>query len=376
MPGRVNGRGNVAHEIRVGIAGIGNNASSLVQGVYWYSQPDGAREASAGSHGILFPRLCGYEVQDIEFSAAFEVDSRKIGRDLGTAIFSSPNCYPRALLTDPKTGVIVQPAPLLDGVPGFLADMITVAPQCAQSDERMFEDCVKTVRESETSVLINFLPAGSDHATLFFAQVAAAAGASYINCTPSPAVHSSEIAHLFEETKLPLLGDDLESQFGSSLLHRTLLGVLETRGLEVVHSYQLNLGGNTDFKNLFHRGDAKKYSKMKAISPITAADRVEIVPSGGFVRGLGDSKVGYIVIEGRGWLGMPVTLDLKLKVQDSSNASGVVVDLIRVARGAMERKLSGDLPLSYYFKNPRGTKLGTDEALEAIRRFDRGGPLA
>jgi len=184
-------------------------------------------------------------------------------------------------------------------------------------------------------------------------------------------VHSSEIVQLFKDARLPLLGDDLESQFGSSLLHRTLLKALQLRGLELLHSYQVNLGGNTDFKNLSHRPDAKKRSKLKAIST-ASLDRVDIVPSGGFVRGLRDNKVGYIVIEGRGWLNMPVTIDVKLRVQDSSNAAGVTVDLVRLARGAMDRQLAGYVPLTDYFKNPLGQKLNTEEALEAIKRFDRG----
>jgi myo-inositol-1-phosphate synthase len=178
---------------------------------------------------------------------------------------------------------------------------------------------------------------------------------------------------LFEDSKVPLLGDDLESQFGSSLLHRTILEALESRGLEVRHSYQVNLGGNTDFKNLSHRPDAKKRSKMTALNVSgSAAGKIDVLPSGGFIPGLGDNKVGYIVVEGRGWLGTPVTIDLRLKVQDSSNAIGVTIDLIRLARGAMIRGLSGAIPLSYYFKNPVGPKMSTEKAIEAVMRFDRG----
>jgi myo-inositol-1-phosphate synthase len=268
--------------------------------------------------------------------------------------------------------VNVQAAPVLDGVPAFLTELVDVSPQASSSAQDWFERCTKIVQETRTEVLVNFLPSGSDQATTFFARVAAAGGAAYVNCTPTPAVHSPDILKLFQEARLPLLGDDLESQFGSSLLHRTLLGVLEERGLEVVHSYQVNLGGNTDFQNLAHRPEAKKRSKMKAISTTVSSDRVDVIPSGGFVKGLGDNKVGYIVVEGRGWMGTPVTLDLKVKVQDSSNAAGVTIDLVRLARGALDRKIAGDVPLSYYFKNPLSAKLPTTQALEAVRRFDRG----
>ncbi len=360
-------------KIRVGLVGVGNNASAMVQGVYYYSDADGADAAANGREGIRFPALCGYKISDIEFSSAFDVDARKVGLDLGQAIFSEPNRYPHVLADAPLTGVVVQGAPVLDGVPIFLAEMVEVAAESSVGQAAdLFDTCVRSVRESNTEVLVNFLPSGSDQATEFFARVAAHGGAAYVNCTPSPAAHSPEILKLFEKVRLPLLGDDLESQFGSSLLHRTLLNALQERGLEIVHSYQINLGGNADFKNLSHRSEAKKRSKQKAISTVGLADRIDILPSGGFISGLGDNKVGYMVIGGRGWLNMPVTIDLKLKVQDSSNAIGVTVDLVRLARGARDRQLSGYVPLSYYFKNPLGNKLATEQALAVVEQFDRG----
>lgn len=362
----------MSQKIRVGIAGVGNNASALVQGVHLYSQPEWADAATQQRHGILFPQLCGYEIKDVECSVAFDVDARKIGLDLGAAILSEPNCYPRVMTEDLKTGTMVQPSPVLDGIPAFLADMVEVAPECAvEKGDGHFKGCVEAIRRSQTDVLINFLPSGSIQASQFFARVAAAAGASYINCTPAPVVHCPELVKLFQEAQRPLLGDDLESQFGSSLIHRTLLSVLKERGLELGHSYQVNLGGNTDFKNLSFRSDAKKTAKMKAISPAAGTGTIDILPSGGFAPGLGDNKVGYIFIEGRGWLNTMVTIDLKLGVQDSSNAAGVTIDLVRIARGAMDRGLGGYLPLSYYFKNPLAEKLDTTQALAAIRRFNQ-----
>lgn len=362
----------MSDRVRVGLVGIGNNACAMVQGVWRYSDPAYAERMVEGCDGIRFPRLCGYEIRDVEFSSAFDVDARKIGIDLGRAIFSPPNCYPRVVAEPIDVDVPVTAAPVLDGVPDFLAEMVHVA---VESRGYMAEDhiqrCARVVRESRTHVLVNFLPSGCDLATTFFARVAAEGGAAFINCTPTPVAHSVPLRTMFEEAGLPLLGDDLESQFGSSLLHRTLLSALEDRGLEVSHSYQVNLGGNTDFKNLAHRPDAKRRSKMKAISTARARDQVDIIPSGGYVRGLGDHKVGYIVITGRGWLGTPVTIDLKLEVQDSSNAAGVTIDLVRLAKGAMDQGMSGNVPLSYYFKNPLTDKLETAKALEAIHEFDR-----
>jgi len=358
----------------VGIVGVGNNTSALVQGVYRYSQPEGINIATERQEGILFPKLCNYEIKDITFSVAFDVDSRKIGRDLGTAIYSEPNKYPRIFEEDLKTGTIVQPAPALDGVPEFLEDIVEVDQVSKPSSEELdsyFDFCVEKIHLSKTDVLVNFLPSGSHKATQFFARAAAKGHAAFINCIPSPVVNSPEILELFEKENLPLLGDDLESQFGSSLIHRTLLQTLETRGLEIMRSYQVNLGGNADFKNLQFRSDAKQQSKKKAISTISSTpDRINIVPSGGFLPVLGDNKIGYLMIEGRGWLGMPVNIDLKLSVQDSSNAAGVVIDLIRIAKGAIDQGLSGYVSLSYYFKNPLDRKLDTDEAIEVIRSFN------
>jgi myo-inositol-1-phosphate synthase len=362
--------------VRVGLVGVGNNSSALVQGVYHYRSTAGAAAVASGRHGLRFPVLCGRAVGDVEFSCAFDVDERKIDLDLGEAILSEPNRYP-AVNGPIETGVLVSRAPVLDGVPEFLDDLVLVGAGHRGRDRNGedFERCVDVVAGSETEVLVNFLPSGSNDATDFFGRVAAAAGAAYVNCTPTPAAHSEEVADLFLDAGVPLLGDDLESHFGSSLVHRTLLEALEQRGLEINHSYQVNLGGNTDFKNLFHRPGAKRASKRTALSTTDSADRVEVVPSAGYLSGLGDNKVGYISVEGLGWLGMPVSIDVKLRVQDSSNAAGVVIDLVRLAGAARDRGLAGCVPFSYYFKNPVGEKLSTPEALAQIEQFDRGDEL-
>jgi myo-inositol-1-phosphate synthase len=361
-------------QVRLGIAGVGNNTSALVQGVHHYRKTGECREGQPAKHGVLFPRLCGFEIQDVVFTSAFDVDARKIGRDLGDAIFQKPNNYPRLYRDEIRTDVTVTAAPVFDGVPPFLAEHVQVSADLAAATgtEQLFAACVEEIRRTKTQVLLNNLPSGAEQATLFFARVAAAGGAAYVNCTPTAAAHSKEILHLFEEARLPLLGDDLESHFGSSLIHRTLLEALYQRGIEISQSYQINLGGNMDFKNLSHRSDAKKKSKMKALSPAVNADApIDVLPSGGFVRGLEDRKVGYIVVEGRGWLGTPVAIDLKLQVQDSSNAAGMIIDLVRIAQGAFDHGLKGDVPLSYYFKNPVAQKLSTASALEAVRALDR-----
>lgn len=363
-----------SHQLRVGIAGVGNNASAIAQGVHYYGTPEGVEAARRGEHGIRFPTLCGYDISDIVFSCAFDVDERKIDLDLGEAIFCAPNCYPTVVSRPLLTGAIVHPAPVLDGVPGFLSEMISVSPSARRADtEADLELCARLLRETDTHVLVNFLPSGSDQATEFFARAAAAGGAAYVNCTPASAVHSAEIVELFETAGLPILGDDLESQFGSSLIHRTVLEALEQRGLQLLSSYQINLGGNTDFKNLYHRPEAKRASKMKSLNAGLSGGNVDVIPSAGYLRGLLDHKIGYISVEGRGWLNMPVTVDIKLRVQDSSNAAGVTIDLIRLARGALDRGLRGYAPFPFYFKNPQGEKPPTQDALQMIELFDRDG---
>ncbi|MHC2635160.1 myo-inositol-1-phosphate synthase [Bradyrhizobium liaoningense] len=364
----------MAKSIRVGLVGVGNNASAMVQGVHFYSKDEARLSLVNQHHGILFPRLCGYDIGDISFSCAFDVDDRKIGLDLGEAIWSPPNNYPRVVTEEIKTKAQVMAAPVLDGVPEFLTEAISISSHSQVPDDAVDDAlarCTEQIRSTGTTVLVNFLPSGSDLATSFFARAAALAGSAYINCTPTPAVHSPEIHALFAECRVPLLGDDLESHFGSSLLHRTLLQALEQRGLEITHSHQINMGGNTDFKNLTHRGNHKKRSKMAALGFVAQSDRVNILPSGGFVPGLEDRKVAYILIEGLGWLGSHVTIDLKLQVQDSSNAAGVVVDLVRIAQAGVDRGIAGNLAMPYYFKRPLSAKPNTADALQAVREFDQ-----
>lgn len=359
-----------ARKIRVGLLGVGNNSCAIVQGVAHYATA-GRADAEAHRDGILFPSLCGYPIDAIVFSCAFDVDARKVGTDLHLAIFTEPNCYPRRVDLPAQSGVVVAPAPVLDGVPSFLEEAIEICDASNRhSAEELFDACVAAVAESETDVLLNFLPSGASRAIRFFADVALSAGCAFVNATATPIAHESSLSAKYKSGCVPLLGDDLESQFGSSLLHRTILAALAQRGFDLKHSYQVNFGGNTDFRNLSSRSDDKRRSKLVALGTYSNNGQVEILPSGGYLQGLEDHKVGYIAVEGAGWLGLPVTIDLKLKVNDSSNAAGIAVDLIRLAKAAKDNGVGGAVPLSYYFKNPTGKKRSTEAALGEVRRLD------
>lgn len=359
-------------EVRVGLVGVGNNSCALVQGAHYYGTPEGRETSSRNGDSIIFDELCGYPIRSIEFACAFDVDQRKIGEDLHTAMFSEPNCYPHCVELPGDAGVPVSQAPVLDGVPDFLRSTISIGKVNGSEADERFDECVSVAREAETDVLLNFLPSGAVKASEFFASVAAQAGCAFVNATAVPIANAKEINAEFERQGVPVLGDDLESQFGSSLLHRTVLGALAQRGFDVHHSYQVNLGGNTDFKNLTSRADTKRRSKFRALgdNPYGEDGQVDILPSGGYLRGLEDHKVGYITVEGTGWLGRPVAIDLKLKVNDSSNAAGVAVDLVRIAKAAMDNGASGAVPLSYYFKDPVAEKLPTLQALGEIQQLD------
>jgi myo-inositol-1-phosphate synthase len=357
-------------EVRVGLVGVGNNSCALAQGVHYYGTPEGRRSAESHGDSIIFDQLCGYAIDSLVMSCAFDVDRRKIGHDLNGAIFTEPNCYPRCTHLPPESGVTVSPAPALDGVPDFLRGAIEVDDDGDRDIEGSLERCRAVVRDSATDVLLNFLPSGSVEASEFFAAVAAEAPCAFVNATAVPIANASVMCKRFEANGVPVLGDDLESQFGSSLLHRTVLQALAQRGFDLRHSYQVNLGGNTDFRNLTSRAETKRRSKFRALGENSyGEERIEIVPSGGWLRGLEDHKIGYIAVEGLGWLGRSVVIDLKLKVNDSSNAAGVAVDLVRLAKGAMDHGVAGAIPLSYYFKDPVAEKLPTAEALAEVHRL-------
>ena len=337
----------MASAVRVAIIGVGNCASALVQGVQYYR---GAPDA-AFTPGLMHPRLGNYHVGDIEFSAAFDIDARKVGRDLSEAIFTPPNNTVR-FATVPPLGVAVQRGMTHDGLGHYLSQLITRAPGSTA-------DIVGILRDTGTQVVVNFLPVGSEMATKWYVEQILDAGCGFVNCIPVFIAREAYWRRRFEERGLPVVGDDVKSQVGATIVHRVLTRLFMERGVRLERTSQLNVGGNTDFYNMLERERlaSKKTSKTDAVrSQLThdlEADNVHIGPSD-FVPWLEDRKWAHIRLEGRGFGDQPLTIELKLEVWDSPNSAGVVIDAIRCCRLALDRGLKGALlaPSAYLMKSP------------------------
>jgi len=332
-------------EIRVAIAGVGNCASALVQGVHYYRD---ARE-DENVPGLMHVRFGDYHIRDIRFVAAFDVNGEKIGRDLSEAIFVEPNCCARFVDNLPKLGVEVLPGPVLDGVGPHMMEPFKV-----RDDDPA--DVVEALRESGADMLVNFLPVGSREATRFYAEAALEAGCAFINCIPEFIASDPAWAGRFRDAGLPIAGDDVKSQLGATILHRVLVRLFHERGLTVDETYQLNIGGNTDFQNmtLEERLKTKRISKTEAVTSMLPYKVPTRIGPSDYVPFLKDQKICYIHIKGRNFGDQPVKLSLKLEVEDSPNSAGVVIDVIRATKIALDRKIAGPLTSisSYAFKHP------------------------
>ena len=337
--------------IRVALVGVGNIASMLVQSVYMY-------RARGSLEGIMSENIGGYRVGDIEFVAAFDISHRKVGRDLGEAIHEPPNTVPK-IFDVGKIGVTVSPGPVLDGVAPHMRSVFEPI-----EAEVGLESVVDTLRSSKAEVLVNLLPVGSEEASRFYARASLEAGAAFINAIPVfiASDPSNTWQKLYSEAGVPLLGDDIKGQVGATILHRTLIKLLHMRGVLVDETYQLNIGGNTDFLNMVdeERLYSKRISKTRAVTSILPygdrlekEGRVRIGPSD-YIPFLNNTKVAYIYIKGRSFGGLPITIEAKLSVDDKSMAAAVLVDAIRVARLALDRGHGGPIkgPSAYLFKHP------------------------
>ena len=357
-------------QLRLAVAGVGNNISALVQGIYWYRALAG-EAPDAPLAGLMRPSLGGYGPADVEFVAAFDVNGDKVGRPLDEAIFTHPNNYPRLAVQVPPLSAVVRPGPVLDGMPPHLAE--SFATHASQVTEQAV---TAALAESRADVLLYSLPTGAPRAAEFYARCALAARVAFVNCTPDPVARDPELLAAFEAAGVPLLGDDLASHIGSSIVHKTLLKLFMDRGVDVESSYQLNIGGNMDFKNLLNQGQAKAKSKRNALADVVPDPSVvEVVPSAGYIRSLGDRKVAFLKVEGIGWAGSRVTLDVTLSVQDSSNAAGVIIDLVRIAALARDAGSGGFVPgAGYLLKSPpdatapRSVVRLTEAVEELVRR--------
>ncbi len=357
--------------IKVAVAGVGNCASSLVQGLEYYRD-----RGSEDLEGIITPQIGPYACGDIEIVAAFDVDRRKVGCRLEEAIFALPNCtrvFQHAL---PVSNVIVQMAPILDGVAAHMADY---------DDDQAFRpsdadpvDVAAALRASGAQVLVCYLPVGSEQAVQHYARCCLEAGVAMVNCMPVFIASDPQWAQRFREARVPIVGDDIKSQVGATIVHRALARLFSDRGVTLDRTYQLNTGGNTDFLNMLERSRlrSKKQSKTEAVRSqldreIAARD-IHIGPSD-YVPWQGDNKIAFIRMEGRGFGGAPIELELRLSVQDSPNSAGVVMDAIRCARLGLDRGVGGPLegPSSYYMKRPP-VQMADSVARELCLAFIKG----
>lgn len=333
--------------IRVAIAGIGNCASALVQGVEYYKNVNDNDRVP----GLMHVNFGGYRIKDIEFVAAFEVNRDKIGKDLSEAIFTAPNCCTKIANIN-STGVKVLPGPILDSVASHMREPFRVY----NENEIHPVDVAEILKETKADMLINFLPVGSFKASRYYAQACLDAGCAFINCIPEFIASDSEWSRKFRNKGLPIAGDDVKSQVGATIIHRALANVLVSRGVKIGKTYQLNVGGNTDFLNMVddNRLETKKISKTEAVTSLVPYHIKAWAGPSGYVPFLNDTKICHIFIQGRKFGDTPVTIDLKLSVEDSPDSAGVVIDVIRAVKLALDRGISGPLISisAYAFKHP------------------------
>lgn len=357
-------------KIRVAVIGVGNCASALIQGVYYY------RDAQDDEviPGIMHNNLGGYRIRDIEFSAAFDVDSEKVGKDLGEAIWAGQNNTVRFAEVPVRTGVTVARGMTHDGLGPYLSQKITKA-------EGPTADIVQILRDTKTDVVINYLPVGSEQATKWYVEQVLNAGCAFINCIPVFIAREPYWQKRFRERGLPVIGDDIKSQVGATITHRVLTNLFNDRGVVLERTSQLNVGGNMDFYNMLDRSrlESKKVSKTNAVTSQLHheidPDNVYIGPSD-YVPWLEDRKWAHIRLEGRSFGNQPINLELKLEVVDSPNSAGVVIDALRCAKLALDRGLSGAIegPSAYFYKSPP-IQPTDDVARDMLEAFIRDEPF-
>ena len=360
--------------IRVAIAGVGNCASSLVQGITYYrrrQEPPGERGL-----GLMHYRIGAYGPGDVEVVAAFDIDRRKVGKPLAEAIFAPPNCTKRIVKRLDGADVKVQMGEVLDGV-GQHMDRYPAARRFVPARRRPV-NVARALKRTGAEVLLNYVPVGSEKASAFYAECALEAGASLINCIPVFIVSDAAWQRRFAERGIPIVGDDVKAQVGATVVHRILSKLFVDRGVRLDATYQLNVGGNTDFLNMLDQGrlDSKRISKTEAVqsqlnAPL-ADEQIHIGPSD-YIPWLHDNKVCFLRMEGRGFGGVPLHLELRLSVEDSPNSAGMVIDAIRCVKLARERGLGGPLcsVSAYTMKHPP-RQYSDDEARVLLERFIQG----
>ncbi|MGH9118817.1 MAG: inositol-3-phosphate synthase [Acidimicrobiales bacterium] len=352
--------------IRLAIAGVGNCANSLVQGLQYYRDAPPTDEVP----GLMHVELAGYHVRDIEVVAAFDVDATKVGTDVGKAIWAGPNNTIK-FADVPELGIKVQRGPTLDGLGRYYREEVEESPAAPV-------DVAEALRSSGADVLVSYLPVGSEEAQRHYARACLDAGVAFVNAIPVFIASDPEWAARFEAAGVPIIGDDIKSQVGATIVHRVLTRLFEDRGVAVDRTYQLNFGGNMDFMNMLERERlmSKKISKTQSVTSQVdhgiEARNVHIGPSD-HVPWLDDRKWAYIRLEGRNFGDVPLNVELKLEVWDSPNSAGVIIDAVRCAKVALDRGIGGPLvgPSSYFMKSPP-RQFTDDEARELVEEFITG----
>ncbi|MCH6574099.1 MAG: inositol-3-phosphate synthase [Bacteroidetes bacterium] len=357
--------------IRIAITGIGNCASSLIQGVHYYKN-----KSIEEAIGLMHWEIGGYKPSDIEVVAAFDIDKRKVGKDVNQAIFEKPNCTTVFCNQLPESGVIVQMGRILDGVADHMKEYdenFTFLP--SDETEPTKEEVVQILQDSGAEILLNYLPVGSEEAVRFYATCALEAGVAFINNVPVFIASNPVWARRFEEKNLPLIGDDIKSQLGATITHRMLADLFKKRGVKLERTYQLNTGGNTDFLNMLERKrlTSKKISKTEAVQSVVAKrlenENIHIGPSD-YIPWQKDNKLCFLRIEGKLFGDVPMNLELRLSVEDSPNSAGVAVDAIRCTKLALDRGQGGVLyaPSAYFCKHPP-RQFTDDVAFQMVEQF-------
>ena len=361
-------------KIKIAIVGVGNCTSSLIQGIEYYRKNDDKEVV-----GLMHWDIGGYKPYDIEVVAAFDIDSRKVGKDVSEAIFELPNCTTVLCNNMPKTGVKVSMGKILDGFSDHMNnydDKYTFI--LSNEKEASKKDIINILKESGAEILLNYLPVGSEEATKLYAECALEAGVAFINNIPVFITSSPEWANRFKEKNIPIIGDDIKAQLGATITHRVLADLFKKRGVKLERTYQLNTGGNTDFLNMLNRNrlTSKKRSKTEAVQSVLAkrleAENIHIGPSD-YVPWQKDNKVCFIRMEGKLFGNVPMNLELRLSVEDSPNSAGVVINAIRCCKLALKRGKGGILysPSAYFMKHPP-KQFSDEEAYRMTEEFIAG----
>ena len=366
-------RESMTEKIRVGLIGIGNCFAGLIQGIEYYRKNPAQQVV-----GIMHDKLAEYSIHDIDFVTGFDVGENKIGKPINEAIYEDPNMVDWIPKNDmPKSSGLVYQSPALDGVGIWVQNKVNPIKN-DRSEEDLTKEIKSVLKETGTEILVSYLPVGSDKATNYWAQMCLDTNIAFVNCIPSFIASDKEWAQKFSEKNIPLVGDDIKGQVGATIVHRTLARLCDERGTKIERTYQINVGGNTDFLNMKEqeRLVSKRISKTESVqsqlSERLADDQIYVGPSD-FIPFLGNTKLMFMRIEGRQWANIPYNMEVRLEVDDKANSAGIVIDAIRLTKIALERGLGGPIiPASAYLMKHPLQQMSDPEARKALEKFVDG----